>query len=386
MSTFTAQPATLPRAYADAAARLTGRCAQRRKIANNTWLERRGEDIAIRLHQTDIVTLHPNGHATLDTGGWLTVTTKSRMNDALPGGVRIASDRGRWYVHAPGEDRVPYADGMVIDMTYRRVVSGAPTPEAVKAADSANVATRKAINDYLRTTTAAEIVHAFENPGGDCWLCAGMAPTDPEHLRQHLDEHYVMLEGDLLPRRDPVVDLSRRQARAGRPALHRLAAQVPAQAPHHFGRRHQVGAHFRHLTALQGESTSAPSPADGDSVGMPRCGCPAAHTGRDPNAGGTQPLLRRHPTSGRRPTMKLYLRKAGKRTPIKATGEIRTKVWGVRIDGVLVGYVTAAKHPITKRENVPGFRGFTAAGTPVTGYDGDRTRVRNLAAARRDWT
>ena len=83
--------------------------------------------------------------------------------------------------------------------------------------------------------------------------------------------------------------------------------------------------------------------------------------------------------------MKLYLRKAGKVTPIKATGEIRTKTWGVRIDGVLVGYVTAAKHPITKRENVPGFRGFTATGSPVTGYDGDRTRVRNLAAARRDW-
>jgi len=193
VSTYTAQPAALPRAYADADARLTGRCARRRKIANNTWLERRGESIAIRLHATDIVTLHRDGTATLDTGGWLTVTTKSRMNDALPGGMRIGSDRGRWFVYVSGEDRVPYADGIVIDMVNRRVVGGAPDSDTVKAEDSANVATRKAINDYLRTTTPEEIVTAFENPGGDCWFCAGMGPTDPEHLRDHVDEHYVML-------------------------------------------------------------------------------------------------------------------------------------------------------------------------------------------------
>jgi hypothetical protein len=193
VSTFTAQPTTLPKAYADAAAKLTGRCAKRRKVANNTWLERHGDDIAIRLHQTDIVTLHPDGTATLDTGGWLTVTTKSRMNDALPGGLRLSSDRGRWFLYVSGEDRVPYVDGITVDLERRTVVSGAPDPETVKREDTANAATRKAINNYLRTTTPEEIVYAFENAGGDCWLCLGILGSDPEHLHEHLAEHYVML-------------------------------------------------------------------------------------------------------------------------------------------------------------------------------------------------
>jgi hypothetical protein len=83
---------------------------------------------------------------------------------------------------------------------------------------------------------------------------------------------------------------------------------------------------------------------------------------------------------------KLYLRKAGRTTPIPAMPGVRHKVWGVRVDGSLVGYVTAGRHPISRAENIPGFRGFTAAGAPVTTHDTDRTRVRNLTAARRDWS
>lgn len=83
--------------------------------------------------------------------------------------------------------------------------------------------------------------------------------------------------------------------------------------------------------------------------------------------------------------MKTYLRKAGRTTPVPRMPGVLHKTWGVRIDGALVGYVTAGKHPITKAENVPGFRGFTADGKPVTPHDTDRTRVRNLTAARRDW-
>lgn len=195
----------LPSAYAAASDRLTGRCATRRKIANNTYLERRGEDIAIRLHSTDVVTFHPDGTLTLDTGGWLTMTTKARMCDALsPLGYTLTSNRGRWTLHKFGhrdsEDRwvpsdwpaVPYADGMTLDPATGRV-AGVPDDTAVKAEDTENTRRRKLIETYLRKTTPEQIVAAFENPGGDCWLCAGMDPTDPDHLLSHLDEHYVML-------------------------------------------------------------------------------------------------------------------------------------------------------------------------------------------------
>ena len=58
---------------------------KRRKLANNTYLyERMGTDYAIRLHSTDIITLHADGTYTLNTGGWDTVTTKARLNDLGP--------------------------------------------------------------------------------------------------------------------------------------------------------------------------------------------------------------------------------------------------------------------------------------------------------------
>ena len=40
--------------------------------------KRRGENIALKLHNTDIVTLYPTGDMSLNTGGWYTVTTKER--------------------------------------------------------------------------------------------------------------------------------------------------------------------------------------------------------------------------------------------------------------------------------------------------------------------
>lgn len=57
-----------------------------RKVANNTYLERAvsGGGIAVRLHETDILTFWPNGNVRFYTGGWGTVTTKERMHRFLP--------------------------------------------------------------------------------------------------------------------------------------------------------------------------------------------------------------------------------------------------------------------------------------------------------------
>lgn len=189
--------------YADLDAKLTGRCSQSRKVANNTYLERRGDDIALRLHATDVVTFHADGTATLNSGGWLTVTTKARINDYLPGGISLGSVKGRWFLTYTGQwdgehwivserTPVPYTDGIVLDLATLDVVEGAPAAEAVKAEDDANTATRKAIEKYLRKTTPEQIVTAFENDGGDCWSCLFGMPSD-DHLEQHLADHYVML-------------------------------------------------------------------------------------------------------------------------------------------------------------------------------------------------
>jgi len=195
------------RKYAELDARLTGRCAQGRKVANNTYLERReGGDIAVRLHSTDVVTFHADGTITLDSGGWLTVTTKARMNDYLPGGIVLSSLKGRWFLVYAGHwdhasetyvkserPAVPYADGVAIDLASLDVIGGEAAAEAVKSEDSANAAMRKAVDKYVRKTTPEAIVKAFTHPAGDCILCRWDGrETEAEHLRLHVDEQYVM--------------------------------------------------------------------------------------------------------------------------------------------------------------------------------------------------
>ena len=99
--------------YKQAQALLTGRCKNRRKLANNTYLERRSWNrIAVRLHNTDVVTYIPGGRARLDSGGWETVTTKDRINRFSF--VTLWQEKNVWYVAKPGEKKFFY-NGMTID-------------------------------------------------------------------------------------------------------------------------------------------------------------------------------------------------------------------------------------------------------------------------------
>jgi hypothetical protein len=113
----------------------------RRKLENNTYLETRYPDrtydrdltlhvetveYAVRLHDTDVVTLHPDGSYTLDSGGWRTVTTKDRINRYAP--VRLYSDKRVWWLRprwvapdSPHSDAsnsvsVRFEDGMSVNV------------------------------------------------------------------------------------------------------------------------------------------------------------------------------------------------------------------------------------------------------------------------------
>ncbi len=75
-------------AYEKAAQKLGTRAS--RKIANHTYLKRLEDgSVALRLHETDIITWKPNGDVVVDTGGWFTRTTLDRLSGNLPGGWRI---------------------------------------------------------------------------------------------------------------------------------------------------------------------------------------------------------------------------------------------------------------------------------------------------------
>tara|TARA_B100000949_G_scaffold233687_1_gene250731 strand:+ start:246 stop:965 length:720 start_codon:yes stop_codon:yes gene_type:complete len=178
--------------YAEIDAQLQGRNRESRKYANNTYWQRRGENIALKLHNTDIVTLYPTGDMTLNTGGWYTVTTKERINRVLPRVFYLHQEKGRWFVvNRLDDETYVFMDGMKITSEWKVEGSGIYEPKADKAV-------REKVRRYANLCTS-EI--PLEMPsGGDCWFCAfktqdGKAlgdTTDDEHLDQHMEEGYVV--------------------------------------------------------------------------------------------------------------------------------------------------------------------------------------------------
>jgi hypothetical protein len=188
-----------------------GKPADSRKIGNNTYIERRGEDFAVRLHNTDILTIRPDDSFVVDTDGWLTVTTKDRLNTFAPRGVQFASDRGQWKVCFNGWSDIgskPYADGMVIYPSSEGGWTTDPDTELEKAlaeADVHNKATRKAIDKYVKDFRFPQTRQQMEDLGGidvagDCWYCGmtlenGQSMGDfsgSDHLESHMDEKYYV--------------------------------------------------------------------------------------------------------------------------------------------------------------------------------------------------
>ena len=119
------------------------------KVANNTYkrVEKDGT-IVYRLHRTDIVTIKPNGRVTLNSGGWLSPTTKDRFNMILDIHTRqggswfsVYSDKGQWMING-----VPYFDGIEIR-------SDGTIPDATKVKGETEGKSRR----YLRHRLGLEV-------------------------------------------------------------------------------------------------------------------------------------------------------------------------------------------------------------------------------------
>lgn len=160
----------------------------RRKVANNTYLFRAADNtIHLRLHETDVVVYHPNGGGmTLDTGGWFTVTTKDRINAALPGGFRIYSVKGNWFLHRNIRDLpdVPFVDRMTLWPDGE--IEGIDWAQVQHEID-ARTKLKQEIAAFVRGITADAVVTAWENTGGDCLLCR---VGQTRCLGDHVEERY----------------------------------------------------------------------------------------------------------------------------------------------------------------------------------------------------
>lgn len=87
---------------------------RRAKLCNNTWVEDLGESVVgIRLHNTTILMLYPDGRFRVNSGGYRTVTTKQRINALLPSGYRVFSKKFEWFMSTPSGDVFSFDDGDV---------------------------------------------------------------------------------------------------------------------------------------------------------------------------------------------------------------------------------------------------------------------------------
>lgn len=185
------------KSFSEAAALLGGR--ESRKVANHTYVQRRGANIAVLLHSTDVVTYHADGTATLDATGYHTVTTKDRINTYSR--ARIHSERGVWLVAGAGALYV-FEDGMRVDSDGRPVKGKLPEKAYAKREKLAKLV--KAYIDGFCAKVAAD--KRFPDSAGDCFFCQlrvvskdaetgeslGELQGDTDHLLNHLREKYYM--------------------------------------------------------------------------------------------------------------------------------------------------------------------------------------------------
>jgi len=83
-----------------------------KKIANNTLLIKDNNKNIIRLHDTNIL-IESGGIITINSDGYQSKTTKSRINDYLPNGYYISQKDFAWYLNTP-ESTIDFVDGMTI--------------------------------------------------------------------------------------------------------------------------------------------------------------------------------------------------------------------------------------------------------------------------------
>jgi len=77
--------------------------------SHKTYIRSSGQSIIVRYHNTDVVKFTPKT-ITLNTGGWKTNTTKTRMNQASNQyglGFSVSQVKGVWYVSHKGK-KIPF--------------------------------------------------------------------------------------------------------------------------------------------------------------------------------------------------------------------------------------------------------------------------------------
>ena len=163
-------------------------CERSRIAGNNTVEYFQNGDRVIRLHLTDIITFKKNGDVVLNSGGWRTPTTKSRMNDFLPG-WQVWQESKIWYVGKSWHgERFVFEDGMVLHSDGTVSGEGPDFTELKKL----NREIQKYVKGYMKALFNGDVPAPS---GGDCWGCLffdQMEQPDSDHILQHFEEKYYV--------------------------------------------------------------------------------------------------------------------------------------------------------------------------------------------------
>jgi len=176
-----------------------------RKIQNNTYLEKLDDSrIGLRLHSTHVLVFHSDGWVELNSGGYHTVTTKSRLNCYLPNGLCIMQKKGVWTLGRVGHWQDPPLCGFKDHMKVRTihdevtVEGGDPVPEP-KAGMKLRKRAKKYAHDFIEALVAGKV---GAPDLGDCIYCSmrevetkrplGECTQDQSHLLGHMDESYFV--------------------------------------------------------------------------------------------------------------------------------------------------------------------------------------------------
>jgi hypothetical protein len=160
---------------------------KRKKLSNNTYLLKDGEQYCVRLHNTIVVRIFPDNTYVLNSGGWQTRTTKERINNFSPANIY---QRNKIWFFSNGEE---FFDNVIIT-NDETVINPLPKKEKTDLHAKRKQLT-KMINDYIKGFWLAAKCDLIGYPSsGDCWYCNlvtedGQSMGDATNNHSHLIEH-----------------------------------------------------------------------------------------------------------------------------------------------------------------------------------------------------
>lgn len=122
----------------------------------------------IRLHETDILAFHPNGAFTINTGGFNTPVTRSRLNLYLPFKYGVFTESAILHLTSPERPPVPFAS--IVEIGAMGKVTPDKSPAQLKG-------DRKRIDSFMKQIKLDGLPSAA-NSEGDPWIFSPAQVTE----------------------------------------------------------------------------------------------------------------------------------------------------------------------------------------------------------------